>query len=221
MSLRVATLALIVLFLAALSSSNAKDKKKTALPDYVLRAHTVFVIVDHPEDGVSLEHPNDDQIAEQDVEKALMRWDRFNLAMNPGTADLIIAVHKGTGKTVAPVVRGGPTDTRPVIIESTGGADSQDTRVGVQTGNRPNANNPDPAGTGPQLGEAVGTEQDMLSVYRGGVDEGLNEAPVWRYRAKDALRSPDVPAVDRLRKAIEEAEKQAQKGTKPAAQPGP
>lgn len=215
MSLRIAPLALVVLFFACLSSSNAKDKKKTLLPDYVLKAHSVFVTVDHPEDGVSIEHPNDDQIAEQDVEKALMRWDRFNLVMNAGSADLIITVRKGTGKTVAPVVRGGPTDDRPVIIESTGGADSQDTRIGVQTGNRPNVNNQDPAGTGPQLGESVGAAPDMLSVYRGGEDESLNETPVWRYTAKNALHSPDVPAVDQFRKAIEEAEKQAQKQTKP------
>jgi hypothetical protein len=54
----------------------------------------------------------------------------------------------------------------------------------------------------------------MFVVYRGGQADPLDKAPVWRYIAKDALHSPDVPAVDQFRKVIEEAEKQAQKRTK-------
>jgi hypothetical protein len=36
----------------------------------------------------------------------------------------------------------------------------------------------------------------------------LERPPVWRYVAKDALHSPDVPAVAEFRKLIETAEKQ-------------
>jgi hypothetical protein len=46
----------------------------------------------------------------------------------------------------------------------------------------------------------------MLVVYAGGVDYPLDHPPLWRYIAKDALRSPDVPAVAEFRKLLEETE---------------
>ena len=45
-------------------------------------------------------------------------------------------------------------------------------------------------------------------MYRGKRDNALDAPAVWRYSAKDALRSPDVPAVDVFRNLIKEAEKQ-------------
>jgi hypothetical protein len=48
----------------------------------------------------------------------------------------------------------------------------------------------------------------MFVVYRGKIDDTLDYPAVWRYIAKDALRSPSVPAVDVFRKLIAEAEKQ-------------
>jgi hypothetical protein len=48
----------------------------------------------------------------------------------------------------------------------------------------------------------------MFVVYRGKRDNALDAPSVWRYNAKDALRSPDVPAVDAFRKLILAAEKQ-------------
>ena len=53
--------------------------------------------------------------------------------------------------------------------------------------------------------------QDTFSVYAGGAGAttNLSERPaVWRYEAKEALHSPNVPAVDEFRKAVEDAEKQ-------------
>jgi hypothetical protein len=206
---------LLLVFFLLLALANAKDKNKVLLPGEVLQARTVLVVV-NPDDGISLEHPNDNPIARQDVEKAMMLWGRFSLAMEASTADLIITVHKGSGKIVTPVVRGGPMDNRPVIAESTGDANGQTTRIGVQQGRPPALSDPnvDPQSTGPHVGEEVGVAQDMFVVYRGGQTDPLDKAPVWRYSGKDALRSPDVPAVDQFRKVIEEAEKQAQKRTK-------
>jgi hypothetical protein len=43
------------------------------------------------------------------------------------------------------------------------------------------------------------------------VERPLDAAPAWRYLAKDALHSPDVPAVAEFRKIIAEAEKQQKK----------
>jgi hypothetical protein len=49
----------------------------------------------------------------------------------------------------------------------------------------------------------------MLEVYRGGIEYPLDSPAVSRYRAKDALRSPQVPAVDQFRKIFDEAQKTA------------
>jgi hypothetical protein len=54
----------------------------------------------------------------------------------------------------------------------------------------------------------VAPAEDIFAVYRGKRDDALESPPVWRYIQKDALRSPDVPAVDAFRKLVIEAEKQ-------------
>jgi hypothetical protein len=59
----------------------------------------------------------------------------------------------------------------------------------------------------------AGPPDDMLVVYDGSISLPLDRPPVWRYTAKNALRSPDVPAVAEFRKIIEAAEKQQK--TKP------
>jgi hypothetical protein len=69
-----------------------------------------------------------------------------------------------------------------------------------------------PQDTTPHPSAEIGPSGDTFEVYRGRVEYPLDNAPVWRYLAKDALRSPDVPAVEAFRKLIEEAEKQQQKG---------
>jgi hypothetical protein len=54
----------------------------------------------------------------------------------------------------------------------------------------------------------------MFAVYEGRLGAPLDQqAPTWRYINKDALHSPNVPAVAEFRKLIEEAEKQQK--TKP------
>jgi hypothetical protein len=44
----------------------------------------------------------------------------------------------------------------------------------------------------------------------GGIDYPLDAPPLWRYTAKDALKSPRVDAVEQFRKAINESEQQRQ-----------
>jgi len=184
----------------------AKDKKKPLLPEDVLRARTVLVVVD-PEAGVSVQDPFANRKAQEDVEKALLKWGRFSLAMDAGNADLLITVRKGSGKIVDPTIGGVPTNNRPVIFEpnSSGG------RVGGRTGNPGNIGDPsslgDPSGRPSQQVE-MGQPQDTFVVYRSSRDNPLDYPPVWRYSAKDALQSPGVPAVEAFRKLIVETEKQ-------------
>ncbi len=181
-----------------------KDKKKIILPKDVLEARTVLVVVD-PDAGIAVEAPNANRTAQEDVEKSLMNWGRFSLATDVSTADLIISVRKENGKVAQPTIGGVPANNRPVILEPT------DSGVGIggHRGTPPQAGDPtgaQPQDPNPQV--EVAPTQDMFAVYRGKRDNALDSPAVWRYNAKDALRSPDVPAVDVFRNLIKEAEKQ-------------
>jgi hypothetical protein len=208
MSVRV-SMVLLVLSLLLVPKTQAKNKKKQLLTDDVLRAETVLVVI-HPEAGEPLTNPRANRIAQEDVEKAIMKWGRFRLAMDSQTADLVIAVRKGHSN--GPTIRNSPTDGRPVIGQQT----DDEIRVGVQRGRPPDLTNPgfgDP-GLGeterrrPRIVNEVGPSEDLLEVHRGGVQYPLDSAPVWRYMAKDALNGPQVDAVEQFRKAIAESEEQ-------------
>ena len=187
---------------------SAKDKKKVLLPEYVLRAETVLVIVD-PSAGMALDAPTANRDAQEAVERALMNWGRFRLANDFSTADLIVVVRKGNGRIAQPTIGGLPTDSRPVIIQPTdsggriGGSGGVPAAAGDPTGTRV----PRPS---PQV--EVGDPDDQFVLYRGKRDDPqhnpLDAPAVWRYHGKDALRKPDVPAVDAFRKLVIEAEKQ-------------
>jgi hypothetical protein len=92
----------IVLALALLLThyAVAKDKNKLALQAYVLNAQTVLVVI-NPEAGEPLTDPTANRRAREDVERALMKWGRFHLVMESQTADLVLAVRKGTGRRAA------------------------------------------------------------------------------------------------------------------------
>src|SRR5205823_4632214 len=98
----------------------AKDKNKAVLPAYVLNAQTVLVVI-NPEAGEPLTDPTANRRAREDVERALMKWGRFHLVMESQTADLVLAVRKGTGRAVTPTISGGPLDDRPVIFQPSPG----------------------------------------------------------------------------------------------------
>jgi hypothetical protein len=202
-------LAAVVLVLASALTVAANDKKQL-LPAFVLRAETVFVLID-PDAGTSAASPQANQKARDDVEKAIMKWGRFRLVMEPGSADLIVVVRKGSGKIVQPTIGGLPTNDRPVIVQPT----DSSIRLGGQKGRPPGSTDPAPEETHPAPQIEAGMADDMFVVYHGGAGSPLDGPPVWRYMNKDALKSPSVPAVAEFRKAIEEAEKQQQKNKKP------
>jgi hypothetical protein len=192
----------LTLVLLAVPLGNAKDKKKVVLPDYVLKAHTVLIVI-NPDAGISPLNPNANFVARQDVERAVMNWGRFTLAMEPLTADLVISVRRGTGRTVNPTI--GVPDNRPVILDPS----DQGARIGVQHGTPPPLTNGPTINT-PHPSTEIGPSEDMFEVYRGRDEYPLDNSATWRYIAKDSLKSPDVPAVGEFRKAIEESEKQQQ-----------
>src|SRR5207245_9030723 len=59
----------------------------------------------------------------------------------------------------------------------------------------------------PTMRSEVSSPDDVLAVYLGGVDYPLDSPPLWRYMAHNGLQHPTVPAVEKLRQAIADAEK--------------
>jgi hypothetical protein len=191
--------ALIALCLLA-TLGFAKDKKKTILPTYVLRAQTVAVIID-PNAGFTVDEPQANRVAQRDVETALLNWGRYNPIQQTHDADLIVVVRKGNGRMVNDTIHDPRQNNRPgSVIPADNGAS-----ISGQEGPRVQSN---PEAT-PQM--EIGQTEDSFVVYEGGGDRPLDRAPVWRYIAKDGLMTPAVPAVDAFRKAVADAEKAAAK----------
>ena len=219
--MRVRMCVILPLFVLCASLAFAGNDKKPVLPAYVLRAETVFVMID-PDAGTSATSPLENQKARDDVEKAIMKWGRFRLAMEPGVADLIIVVRKGSGKVVRPTIGGLPTNDRPVIVQPT----DSDIRLGGQKGRPAGSTDPAPQGTRPTPQIEAGMTDDMFVVHQGCSiclsrhgGTPLDGPVAWQHIKKDALRSPSVPAVDEFHKAIEEAEKQQQQQQKQKSKP--
>lgn len=208
MLVRMRVTVLLILLFASLAI--AGNKKKIVLPAYVLKARTVVVLID-PDAGINPEAPLANKTAQEDVEKALAKWGRLSLVLETQTADLVIIVRKGSGKIVQQTIGGMPTNDRPVIVQP------HDTgiRIGAQQGQSPsNPPQTQPQDTRPVPQTEVGNPEDVFTVYEGHSTGSLDQqAPAWRHTNKNALRSPNVPAVDEFRKLIEEAEKQQK--TKP------
>jgi hypothetical protein len=197
---------LLILSIPLLASAKEKNKDKGALPDYVVQARTVQVVV-NPEASDSLENPMANTAAREAVQNALQAWGRFTLVVEGG-ADLVIAVRAGTGKLVAPAVERGPTDTRIGDMQPGRG----NIGIGAQQGRVPADSDPGvPVHTGPHIGKEIGRANDVFEVYRGRGSYSVNSLPMWRYTAKDALKAPSVPAVEQFRKAIDASEKKQKK----------
>ena len=187
----------------------SKKKEKPALPEVLLKAQTVVVIIE-PDAGEPMNDPAANRNAREDVEKALMSWGRFRLVQETSSADIVIVVKKGTEKAATPTIGGGPVDNRPVTVQTT---DSQ-IRMGAKQGQPADGSyNPDssPSNGRPQQGVEVGPSEDSFQVYLGGDTFKSHTASLWSYRAKNALRPPNVNAVQEFRKAITDAEQAAAK----------
>jgi hypothetical protein len=186
-------------------------KKKSALPQVVLNAQTVFVMVD-PDAAIPVNDPGGNRTAREDVEKALMEWGRLKPTMTMSQADLVIVVRKGDKQAMNPTVGGQSPNDRPVILQGT----DNTMRIGGQQGRSPDAaQNGGPLSPKPGMGGEIGPTEDLFSVYLGRTEDALKRGPLWRYAEKDALKSPGLPAVAEFKKAVDEAVKQQQKAGKP------
>lgn len=206
MTARLSALLLLSALLAvpAMAKDKDKDKNKQALPEDILRAQTIRVVVD-PDAGEPLNKPMANATARENVEKAFSEWGRYRVVMDGQQADLIVSVRTGTPRGT-PTMKGGPIDERGGVAQ---GTDST-IRIGGHTGQQPGMNDPsmDPIDRGPHMGSEMGPSDDMFVVYRGGnVSDALDAPPVWRYIAKNCLQAPDVTAVEKFRKLVADSEK--------------
>jgi hypothetical protein len=153
--------------------ASAKKKEKAYLPDFVLKAKTVLVVI-MPDAGEPIDDPPANRKAQEEVEKAFLKWGRYRLALDKHTADLVVGVRRGAGKAANPTINGGPVDTRPGTIETT---DNQ-IRIGAQQGRPPDLTRrgtpPEPA----HAGMEAGAEDDTFMVFQGGgLQYPLDNAP--------------------------------------------
>lgn len=197
---------LVSLLATSVRVASPNKKEKTYLPDFVVKAETVLVVI--LPGGEPLNDPLANQKAKEEVDKALMKWGRYRLAPDGDwTANLVIGVRKGTGKVANPTINGGGVDKHPGTIETT----EDSVRIGVQQG-RPPAVSQGDSSIGPvHTGVEVGAEDDVFKVFQGGASIAfpVDSPPLWMYVAKDGLKPPRVAAVEEFRKAVEESEKAA------------
>jgi len=196
---------LLLLAVLLAPAVQAKNNNKQAIPDYVLKAQTVRVVID-PDAGEPLDQPNANAIARENVEKALMDWGRLRPVMDSMGADLIIVVRTGSGAAMRPTVKGGPVDQRGGVAQGT----DTSVRIGGGWGQNPSAPPRDPMDRSPHIDNQTGPSEDSFIVYRGDAVDPTNTPGVWRYVAKDCLRAPKIAAVEEFRKALAEAEKPQQ-----------
>jgi hypothetical protein len=181
-------IALSIVFLLV-PSAHAKSKQQ--VPDDVLKAHLIKIVVvsDFHE---KLQDPKDEQQIRDAVEAAFVKWGRFSVV--EGKADLVIVAREGH---VEPPKLTVPSSNPKSPIAPNGNPPLDPNSPGLAT-NRVEAE---------QTIRDIRAEEDSLEVYRGDVGEPLSIAPVWQYRARLGLKGPKVPAVEHFRKAIEKSEK--------------
>src|SRR5690242_10393054 len=125
---------LFLLLPLLLISTHAKDKKKQLLPNYVLQARTVLIVI-HPDATESVTNPRANLDAQSAVESAVKKWGRFDVVHSASDAELIIAVRKAAPSR--PVITRSPADRTTM-----GGGVSVDPEK--RGGNPPNVTEVDP-----------------------------------------------------------------------------
>ena len=206
----------------------AKSKDKT-LPPYILQARTVAVVIE-PLAGNDPGDPRANQVAQKDVETALLNWGRFQPVIGTEAADLIIVIRRGHGRLVDATITDPRQNDRAGVINPT----DNGVGVGAQHGTPPPLGGSGSPGQYPQSqypqsqypqGQSypgqtpqpqmphpemeIGGATDSFAVFDGKVAKPLNGSPGWRYTAQDGLRPHNVPAVEEFRKAVVAAEKAA------------
>jgi len=119
---------LALVLLPALTTLTAAQQGYKPLPKLVIHAKYVLVTTYQ---GYDLTNPNmtpDDRRAVVDVQNAIKKWGRYELAYQPADADLIFLVRKGRILEAQPGVRISAGSTIPVQVGSNVPVDAGDPR---------------------------------------------------------------------------------------------
>ena len=182
----------------------AKDKTKGTLPPYVLQARTVAVVIDRTA-NMSIDDPQANQIAQRDVEAALLKWGRFEPVSDRKTADLVVVVRRGNRRLM--------DETMPDPRLNSGGINPNDHggSMGPPRSSQPNLQTEPGLGPGQQTSRSpadMGDSEDAFTVFKGG-DDPAYATPAWKYVGRDGLNPQTVPAVAMFKKAVAAADKAA------------
>lgn len=143
----------------------------------VIKNATYVYVMAYSGDVISPEVLPDDRHAIQNVQSAIEKWGRYKLVYNRGEADLVLVVRTGR------------------LAEVKGGVQVGVGKVGDTT----------TKSHGSSIGGEVGDPQDTLEVYM--ASQGTNSPPLWRGRAQDGLKAPEMRLVQELRSKVEAPEK--------------
>lgn len=178
----------------------AKDKTKNLLPAYVLQAKTVAVVID-PSAGISIDDPRANEVAQKDVEAALLKWGRFEPVSDPKTADLIVMVRKGNSRLTDDTIPD-PRQNNGISPSNRGGSS------GPPRGSQPDLSSDPGLGSSRQSPQTTNIRdaEDLFSVFKGGANT-LYATPVWTYTGRDGLNPQTVSAVTAFKKAVAAADK--------------
>lgn len=182
MSKRLSTLLFVGLLMTVPALAKGKDK---TLPQYILEAHTVAVIVT-PGSDIDPEDPQANLIAQKDVEAALIKWGRLQPVSSTLGADLIIVVQRGHARSVDTALgdprQNQPAGTYPSNNGGGGGAGAQPPNgrlptMGGQDGMGQRTPGQPTQSPVPQVPTEVGRTDDSFEVFDGRADRRMEGAP--------------------------------------------
>jgi len=178
--LKLAAIALLLLPTLALTQ---KSNKHNDVPPIFGTAKTVFVeSADGPLDKPGLDPANAQAIS--DVQAAILRWHRYDIAPHREKADLVFVLRKG---------QQGSADQQPGLKGGSVAASGRTTsRLPGQT------DQPDSLGATAQ----AGPEGDSLRVYTLN-EKGKLAGPIWTREIPNGLNPPNPLILDQLRIAID------------------
>ena len=109
-----------------------------------------------------------------------MRWGRYTPVLEASSADLVVAVRRGSkASALNPTIDGAPRDNRPVVVEGSDGA----AHIGIQQGRPAGATDPGlaPSSPGPSLSTQGGALKTRLRFIAGALPMrwSLRRGAIW------------------------------------------